>query len=197
MDRREYIRQTSLFLGYGLSVGTISSLLSSCQEEAQFSWKPVFFDNHQANTIAEIAETICPKTKTPGAKEVGVPQFIDKMVKEVMNENEQKEFAEGIEELDELCEKQFGKKFMNCDKNDKEKILVQLDKESPHFAPNLWGIELVEKPEPITFFRKVKSLVLMGYFTSEKIGKEVLVYDPVPGRYLPCMPYKGENNWTE
>jgi hypothetical protein len=197
MDRREYIRQTSLFLGYGLSAGTISSLLSSCQEEAKFTWKPVFFNHHQANTIIEIADTICPKTKTPGAKELGVPQFIDKMVKEVMGEEEQKEFVKGIDDLDERSEKEFGKKFMECDRKSREQLLTELDKESPHFPPSLWGIVLVEKPEPITFFRKVKSLVLLGYFTSEKIGKEVLIYDPVPGKYLACVPYKGENNFTE
>ena len=37
----------------------------------------------------------------------------------------------------------------------------------------------------------------MAYFTSEKIGKEVLVYDPVPGKYIAALPYKGENSWTE
>ena len=31
------------------------------------------------------AETILPKTKTPGAKELGVPQFIDKMVNDTMD----------------------------------------------------------------------------------------------------------------
>ncbi|MHA8051569.1 gluconate 2-dehydrogenase subunit 3 family protein [Aquirufa sp. ROCK-SH2] len=197
MDRREYIRQTSLYLGYSLSAGTIASLLSSCQKDAKLTWEPQFLDNHQANTIAEIAETICPKTKTPGAKELGVPQFIDKMVKEVMSKEDQNEFTKGIEELDDRCKKEFGKNFIECDKRSREQILTQWDKESPHFPANLWGIVLEEKPAPITFFRKVKSLVLMGYFTSEKIGKEVLVYDPVPGKYLACIPYKGENNWTE
>ena len=119
------------------------------------------------------------------------------MEEEEEEEEEQKDFVKGIDELDERCKKEFGKKFIECDKKSKELILTQLDKESPHFPPNILGIVLVKKPEHITFFRKVKSLVLMGYFTSEKIGKEVLAYNPVPGKYLAYIPYHGENNWTD
>ena len=72
-----------------------------------------------------------------------------------------------------------------------------MDKEAAKFPPNLWGIVLDPKPAPITFFRRMKSLTLMGYFTSEKIAKEVLVYDPVPGTYIGCMPYNGQNSWAE
>ena len=34
----------------------------------QLDWKPEFLSANQANTVAEMAETILPKTKTPGAK---------------------------------------------------------------------------------------------------------------------------------
>lgn len=39
---------------------------------------------------------------------------------------------------------------------------------------------------PLPFYRQVKALTLLGYFTSKEIGTKVLVYDPVPG------PYKGD-----
>jgi hypothetical protein len=197
MNRREYIKNTALFLGYAVSASAVSDLLISCKNEAKLAWKPVFLSNNQANTIAEMAETILPKTSTPGAKDLGVPQFIDKMLKELLTEADQKEFIAGIESLDERCEKDYGNAFVACEQKQKEEILIKLDKESAKFPPSLWGIVLVEKPDPITFFRKMKSLTLMGYFTSEKVGKEILRYDPVPGTYIGCMPLNGMNSWTE
>jgi hypothetical protein len=197
MNRRDYIKNTMLTLGYAVSVGAVSELLTSCQKEAQLDWKPVFLSNNQANAIAEIAETILPKTKTPGAKELGVPQFIDKMLKDLLSEKDQKEFIEGIEQLDERCQKEFGKVFVECDTKQREQILIALDKESPKFPLTLWGIVLVEKPEPITFFRRVKSMTLMSYFTSEKISKEFLAYNPVPGKFIGEIEYKGQNAWSE
>jgi hypothetical protein len=61
----------------------------------------------------------------------------------------------------------------------------------------VWGISLVANPEPVGFFRHVKSLTLFGYFTSQKIYTEVLRYDPVPGAYIGCVPLDGKNSWAE
>ncbi len=197
MNRRQYIKNTALYLGYAVSASTLSELLISCKKDAKLAWKPVFLDNNQANTIAEMAETICPKTASPGAKEIGVPQFIDKMLKELLTENEQKEFLNGIEDLDNRCNKDYGTPFLECTQPQKEEILTKLDSESPKFPIAMWGISLIPKPEPITFFRKMKSLTLMSYFTSQQIGKNVLAYDPIPGKYEACIPYNGKNAWTE
>ncbi len=197
MNRREYIKNTCLGIGLTISAASVSELLISCRKDAALTWKPVFLDNNQANTIAEVAETICPKTATPGAKELGVPQFIDKMLKELLSEKDQKAFLAGIDDLDERCKKDYDKTFVELEQKQREEILTKLDTESPKFPISMWGIVLIEKPEPITFFRKMKSLTLMGYFTSQKIGKEVLVYDPVPGKYISCMPQNGQNLWTE
>jgi hypothetical protein len=192
MNRRTYIQNTALMLGYVVSASAVSDLLIACQKEVSLNWKPVFLTNTQADLLAEITETICPKTKTPGAKELAVPQFIDKMLKELLTEKDQQAFLKGLEELNEKCEKNYGKPFVACQKSQKEEFLTLLDKESPKFPPNMWGIVLVEKPKPITFFRKIKSMTLMAYFTSEKIGKEVLAYNPIPGQYLGCVAYTGQ-----
>ena len=49
-----------------------------------------------------------------------------------------------------------------------------------------------------SFFAKMKELTLTGYFTSEKVGKEVLNYDPIPGDYKGCRDIEevGNVNWT-
>ncbi|MCU0327213.1 MAG: gluconate 2-dehydrogenase subunit 3 family protein [Spirosomaceae bacterium] len=118
------------------------------------------------------------------------------MLKELLTEKDQKEFVKGIEVLDERCKKDYGNVFVECEQKQREEILIKLDKEAAKFPPNLWGIVLVEKPAPITFFRRLKNLTLMGYFTSEKIGKEVFRYNPVPGPFKGEVEYSGENAWS-
>jgi len=197
MNRREYIKNTTLALGYIISASAIAELLDSCQSKLNINWKPVFFDPQQAATLAEIAETICPKTKSPGAKELATPQFIDKLVKNLLSIDEQNKFIEGLKEIDAICQKKYGNYFKDCETSIRENELVELDKASAPFPMTMWGKPLEANPKPLSFYRKIKGLVLMAYFTSEKIGKEFLAYDPVPGDFISCMPLQNKNAWTE
>ncbi|WP_028664515.1 gluconate 2-dehydrogenase subunit 3 family protein [Runella zeae] len=197
MNRREILKSSALFLGYAVSTTALSQTFLACTQEAKLDWKPVFLTNNQAASIAEITETILPKTKTPGAKELGVPQFVDKMLKDLLSEEEQKDFVAGLEKLEEECEKTHGKSFVECTPQQREAFLTQLDKEAEALPPSVWGIRLAP-PSPTPFFRRLKELTLLGYFTSQKIGKDVLGYDPIPGNYIACMPLTpGMNAWNE
>jgi len=197
MNRREYIKQTAFFLGYAVSATTIAEMMLSCKTQANLDWKPVFFDNNQANLIAEIAETILPKSKTPGAKELGVPQFIDKMLKLTSDETGQQDIIKGLEGFEKSCSDKYGKEFAELDAVQRKEFLIEQDKVSPAFPISMWGIMLDPNPKPVTFYRRIKSMVLMGYYSSEKIGEQVLAYAPVPGQYKGCIPYKGQNTWSE
>lgn len=196
MDRRAYIQQTTRFLGYALVSGTVMDLLVSCEQNNE-NWEPVFFTKAEANILSAITDTICPKTKTPGANELGVPSFIDLLVNTLLKKEEQVFFKKGIQEIDDDAKKQFKKGFVDCTVQQKESLLIELDKASPKTAMTMWGKPMEENPAPLNFYRKIKSLTLMAYFTSKKIGKEYLAYDPIPGTFKACIPYHGEPNWTE
>jgi hypothetical protein len=197
MNRRDYLKQTALFLGYAVSATTITEVMLSCKSTANLEWKPVFFNSDQANLVAEIAETILPKTDTPEAKELGVPQFIDKIISLTRDEAGQQEIISGMEAFDEAAKTKYGKAFTEVDETQRREFLIEQDKNSPPFPVNMWGIMLDPNPKPITFYRGIKSMILTGYYSSEKIGEEVLVYKPVPGPYSGCVPYEGQNSWAE
>ncbi|MCP9769641.1 gluconate 2-dehydrogenase subunit 3 family protein [Lacihabitans sp. LS3-19] len=197
MNRRDLIKNTAAALGISLVGISMSEILVSCKKEANLDWKPVFFTNYQAALVAEIAETILPKTKTPGAKEMGVPPFIDKMVKETMDEVAQKELIEGLGNFEDGVNAKFGKSFLEITEKEKLEYLEKEDKDKPRSGLNMWGISLEKDPPKPTFFKTIKGLTLLGFYTSEEIGRNVLVYDPVPGEYIGCMPLNGQNSWTE
>lgn len=197
MNRRDYIKNTASVLGLSLVGISMSEIFVSCQTQAKQEWKPVFFTNNQAAVIAEIAETILPKTKTPGAKEMAVPQFIDKMVKETMDAEAKKSLINGLENFEKQVKDKYNKDFVSLNSDQKKTFLEKLDKEKPRSGLTMWGISLEpDAPKP-SFFKIIKGLTLFGFYTSEEIGRNVLVYDPVPGQYIACMPLNGQNSWTE
>jgi hypothetical protein len=196
MNRRTAIKQTAMFLGYAVSVSSLSQTFLACHQSVQLDWKPVFLSKEQAALIAAVTETILPQTDTPGAIALGVPQFVDKMLKDLLSEAEQKDFMAGLQQLDADCKKSYSQPFLACSVQQREAFLLKMDQEAATFPPSMWGITLAPSGPP-AFYRRLKSLTLLGYFTSQKVGQEILSYDPVPGEFIACMPYKGSNAWTE
>jgi hypothetical protein len=175
MNRREYITNTGLLLGYSLTFGTVATVMHSCKNEGLPSssrttnFKRKSFDQEQKDLMAQLTETIIPKTDTPGAIETKIPQFAEKMVLEVFDEKDYNAFMKGLNEINAECKASKGKTFLACTKEEKEAYLNQLDKDLPKFPPTMWGIVLIDKPEPLPFFRRLKALTLMGYFTSKEL----------------------------
>lgn len=184
-------------LGLAISAGSMAAVFTACKQEAKLSWTPLFLEPHQASLVAEIAETILPKTKTPGAKDMAVPQFIDKMVQDTMDVAAKKSFLEGMDSFEAACQKSQGSSFLELSAAQKHAFLMEQEKDNPRSGMSLWGINLEPTAAKPTFYKIVKSLTLFGYYTAQPIGEKILAYDPVPGPYIACMPLNGQNAWNE
>jgi len=55
--------------------------------------------------------------------------------------------------------------------------------------------EAAEEP-PNRYFRMMKELALLGYFTSEIGMTQAQRYQESPGRYDPCIDYDGKPSWA-
>jgi len=179
MNRRELLKCIAALTG-GTVIGA-EALLSGCVGKGQ---TVAVFTDDDVNLLAEIADTILPATQTPGAKEAGVGTFMTVMVNDCYEEKDQKIFHEGLAALNEACEKQTGKKFMEADAAQRQSFLKTLDKEASDYAKNK------KHEEPAHYFTMMKQLTLLGYFTSEIGMTKALRYLPVPGRYDGCVDYK-------
>jgi hypothetical protein len=171
MNRREYLANTSLMLGYGLSFGAIATLYQSCKQESFRSNGNSFsFNEDQKKLISMLVDTILPRTDSPGAIDVKVPAFIELMLAKVWSDEDKKEFLQSLAAFESEFHDYTKKRFFQSSIEEKVAYLTHLDKTSPSFPPVMWGIVLVEKPIPVGFFRKLKALTLMGYYTSQEIG---------------------------
>lgn len=186
MERREALKKTLLALGFTISIPSMISIFESCNNKDSQKWRPQFFSSDQANVIRELAETILPKTKTPGAKELNIDKFIDRMIVQVMSKEDQQLLLKGMDAFESEAKQLNSKSFVDLSPQQRSKLLTKLEQETEKVPPSVWGINMKKDAGPLPFYRQIKALTLLGYFTSKEIGKGVLVYDPVPG------PYKGD-----
>ena len=187
MNRREALKQSGLILGYTLSASTLSQLWTACKSAPQLEWKPQFFTEAQARTVSAMAECILPRTETPGAKDLGIDQYIDVFVRHIYSEKDQQTFSQGLQEFENACKASYKKDFHSLSPEDQEAFLLEQEKNAGHINHAIWG-ETIGEIKPVPFYRQFKAMVISSYFSSEEVGKNLLTYEPVPGSQKGCMP---------
>jgi gluconate 2-dehydrogenase gamma chain len=135
----------------------------------------------QNETVATIAELIIPKTDTPGARDAGVPAFIDVMLADWADDDQRKMFTAGLADVDARSRTAFGKTFVEGTPAQQAKILEDLDYE-------LARLRDTKSDTSKNFMSAMKWLTLTGYYTSEVGATAEQHYRVVPGRYEPCYP---------
>lgn len=201
LDRREAIRRVSLLLGGVAFVGG-TGLLEACAKERSAASdtmatnagpQPIgSFSVADQAFLDEVAETILPTTAaSPGAKAAKTGPFMALMVTDCYEPKDQQIFREGMRSLDAACEKMHGTGFMRASAEQRAAILTALDREAMDYMA-------ARKPDaPTHYFRMMKELALLGFFTSEIGCTQALRYKESPGPFEGCVPYKkGERAWA-
>ena len=189
MNRREAISAVSILLG-GTIVGS-NLFLSGCKNTETKVGDELVFDKDKIALLDEIGETIIPATSTPGAKAAKIGEYMQIIVTDCYEEKNQKIFMEGLTKINEASKKKFDKSFMEVDANQRKTLLVELDNEQKDY------MKKKKKDESSHYFRMMKELTLLGYFTSEIGCTQALRFVEVPGKYDGCMPYKkGDKAWA-
>lgn len=188
MDRREALKRTALLMGGMVSAPAIMGVLKGCSAKPGIDWKPVFLKEDQASVVSTVSEIIIPRTDTPGAKDAGVPSFIDQMLSEVYSKEDQESFISGLQEFNDAANKEYGEDFADLDEEDQTAFVKKV-----HDAAV--NAENTTDPAPKRpFILNMKELTLLGFFTSEPGATQVLQYVPVPGAYKGCIPLSEAGN---
>jgi len=156
---------------------------------AASNYKPL--DAKQQAYLDEVGETILPATKTPGAKAAKVGSFMAVMVRDCYTPADQEIFTKGLTQLEEASQKLNGKGYLESTPAQRTALLTALDTEQKNYSKT-------KTPEqPNHYFRMIKELTLLGFFTSEPGATQALRYLPVPGKYDGNVPYKkGDRAWA-
>jgi len=225
ITRREAVLRVSALLGGAALIGG-SAFITGCRDEGAGTTAAGSFTPFTTDEIAfldEVADTILPTTSTPGAKAAKTGAFMALIVTDSYNAGDQKAFRDGMKALDDRSREMNKVSFMESTpqqrlsllevldreqktdadkrqeekkKKDAEKFLSDQRQEASKDAPDASAAPAITADPPRHYFRMMKELALLGYFTSEIGGTQALRYVESPGRYDPCIPYTpGEKAW--
>ena len=113
------------------------------------AWKPKVLTPHQNSTVITVSELIIPQTDTPGAKAANVNRVIDAVLAEG-REGDRTKFLAGLTALDARAKTEFGKPFVDATPEQQTAILTKMS-----------------TPPVDEFFEAIKSMTIIGYYTSE------------------------------
>lgn len=189
MNRRDALSRVALILG-GTVIGA-NAFLEGCKPADKKVSVDAAFTPEDIAYLDEVAETIIPATDTPGAKAAQVGAFMTVMVNDCYEAADQKIFKEGMNLLNEASNKKFNNSFIKLTPEQRKELLIEIDKEAKAYT------DKKKSEDPKHYFRMMKELTLLGYFTSEPGATKALNYVAVPGKYEGCIPYKkGDRAWA-
>ena len=166
MNRRDLLKKGV----YGLAGVTLSSaLISSLQSCTSIEkYSPLYFSKTEFSLLSNIVDFLIPKTETPGALEMKVPQFIDIIISETYNNESKNNFSNKLKLLIEDF------KSNNIDLSDynsmKSKFVNDFNNKTHQ-----------------EIYNQIRDLTVWGFKTSKEIALNVLNYNPIPGYQLGCI----------
>ena len=182
MKRREALKNLGLATGFFVATPSLVSLLQSCTAEAS-TWTPEFLSVEEGVVLTNLVDIILPKTDLPSATELNVPQFIDKYIKEVMEDDEQAQIKTAFGNIIAVLKPNADTSIDKVTEADYKALLDnhmlikdEVDKER---EDNPDSKEMTKSE----FLNDLKWMTINAYKTTEQIGENVLAYDPIPGAH--------------
>lgn len=132
-----------------------------------------FLNMEQANLLSEIVSTIIPEGAIQGAKSLGVPIFIEKMIKDCYEKNAQDDFKKGLENVEIISQSSYNQEFETLSTPQKQELLKKMEVSTDAKQKEFYGL--------------IKNLTIQGYTTSEYVMVNYLKYEMAPGHYYGCV----------
>lgn len=127
------------------------------------------------HTLSEIVGTIIPSGDVPGAKDLEVDKFVQAMVTSCFEDDVQKQFISGFNDLESVVKNKYDKNFTELSEEVRFEILET--------------IAAAETEEgKINFVQFVKELTISGYMNSQYVMENLKKYEFVPGRFHGSFP---------
>lgn len=169
MNRRIAVKNLAWLAG-------AATLLPSClsqTEREQTSLPPTAaLTASQQQLVADVCETLLPRTDTPGAKDLGLHLYVLKMLHDCTPPKEQQLFVAGLGQLDAAVQRQQGRSFAASTLPQRAAFLQHLDQQPTDFSDEL-----------VDFYRIARQLTIDGYTNSKYFMTKEVVYELVPSRY--------------
>lgn len=182
--RRDILARAAALLGGAVSASAAGALLAGCVATPGAEAPAVPAGSPEAArraNLSRMADLILPRTDTPGALDVGVPAFIEKVMGAHYPQAERDHFHAGLDRVEADARATLGRGFSALSAGEQTAMMERYDREA--YAQARSGAS-----GPPHFFRTLKELTTLGFFSSEIGATQVLIYDHVPGALRACAP---------
>jgi hypothetical protein len=182
MNRRNYLKSLLAVTGLGVASFSVFKWLEPVKNQEAITFQDW---TKKSALVSELAEVIIPATDTPGAKEAGVAHYIISVMSKCCDQQQQRVFYSGLDDVEDFTRTRFGKTFLECESSLKHTIVE-------HFSYSIFEssaliLKIKNKFVGKSFFFTLRELTVEGYCTSYLGATKALSYDPVPGAYNPCI----------
>lgn len=180
-SRRQFIQQ----LGAVMGAGAAASLLTASSVQAAFAYQRSdgakiaagrLFSQTQMQLLAQICDAILPKTQTPSGSEVDCHGFVDNQLMACHSEAEQQAAIHALQEIAQHCKQIHQTAFAHLTNQQQQALLIQIETAQNGSSTS--------KDD----FKRLKALIVFGYFTSEPGATQALTYQMIPGGYKGSIP---------
>jgi hypothetical protein len=172
MNRRNAIRTVVI-----ISAG--AALLPSCRDAntTYIQLKNISFTGKQQEMLADLSETIIPKTKAfAGAKDLKAPEFVLLMLDDCTSPDDQQAFTKSMSAFEDACRKKWDNSFNKCSSQQKIEFLKELESKT-------------EEDDAKKFYKTVKRLTVQAFTSSKEYLEGVRKYKIIPGSaFKGCVP---------
>ena len=147
-----------------------ATVLSLLPRDAEAAWSRILSGYRVAEgltpaqraLVSGIADTILPRSDTPSATDVGVTEWVDLIVAEYYSADVRTPFVQGLDAIDAQVRASRGRAFSELGADVQREVVASLDAPTDRRAPEARA------------YARLKSLVIHGYFTSERVQRDVL-----------------------
>lgn len=133
-------------------------------------------DADQAALVTLIGDMILPRTDTPAASDVDTTGFVDRLLADWYPDDERRRFLAGLAHLEARAVDLHGGRFVTLPEPARVELLTGFDTSTG------------ELDTAAGAFRRLKGLVIYGWFTSEAVMQLDTAHPMIPGRFDGCIP---------
>lgn len=183
MNRRELLQRALLLVGASL-------LPLGEQAHADSAPAKTQIEPGLLALITAVADTIIPKTETPGAVEAGVPRAFAAMLDTWASPTRRTDLIEALDRIDKAAKQQRGRSFTELTSGERHELLAAHDVAALQPAPNNASVLSPKYTDPA--YAKLKELLVVLFYLSESALTHELVYEHTPGAWRPSVPVTPE-----
>jgi gluconate 2-dehydrogenase gamma chain len=184
VDRRELLARAFFLVGAAAMAGTADIAVAASSKR--------FLKTDAFKLLGAVADTIIPKTDTPGAIEARVPAKFDTMLANWASPERRIELVSALKRIDAVSKEKAGKPFAALATQARHDLLNVHDMAALKQVPETRKLNAMEAmiAGPAVAdpgYAKLREIIILLYYYSEEALTSELPYEHSPGGWTPSI----------